>query len=65
MRLTSRERQLVKLVWAGKRNREIAATLGIAKRTVEVHRLNIHRKLKVHNTAQMLRAMLKAGVVRL
>ena len=43
--LTVRERDVIKLVASGHGNEDIAKILGISRRTVEVHRSNIIRKL--------------------
>src|SRR5262249_53436926 len=40
-RLTSREQEIVQLLAEGRSNKEVAASLGIATRTVESHRANI------------------------
>lgn len=58
--LTSREREVARLIAAGLLNREAAERLGIAVRTVEVHRANILRKLGVRTPAE-LREALKAS----
>jgi len=50
--LTQREREVLSLVWEGKRNREIAARLCISENTVEMHLKNIFRKLNVSNRLQ-------------
>lgn len=52
-RLTLRERQVLKLVAEGKRNREIAILLSLSIKTVETHRLNLMRKLDAHNGAEL------------
>jgi DNA-binding NarL/FixJ family response regulator len=44
-------------------NREIAAQLAISVRTVEVHRFNLMRRLKVRNVAQLLRQALLHGLL--
>ncbi|MGH1391883.1 MAG: two component system response regulator [Aeromonas jandaei] len=51
--LTLRERQILKLVAEGKRNRDIAELLSISLKTVETHRLNLMRKLDAHNAAEL------------
>lgn len=51
--LTLRERQVLKLVAEGKRNRDIAELLSISLKTVETHRLNLMRKLDAHNAAEL------------
>ncbi|MBI4498909.1 MAG: response regulator transcription factor [Chloroflexi bacterium] len=62
--LTRREREVVLLVVEGRRNREIAETLGISQKTVESHIKNILLKLGVHNRVQIaIRAVTyQAGV---
>ncbi len=47
IRLTRRERDVLRLVAAGQSNREIAAALAIRPRTGEWHVANFLRKLKV------------------
>lgn len=56
--LTPRQKQILRLVAEGLTNREIAHRFGISVRTVEVHRFNLMRRLKVRNVAQLLRQAL-------
>ncbi|KAB2927801.1 MAG: response regulator transcription factor [Dechloromonas sp.] len=58
--LTTRERQIMELVLAGKFNKVIADELNISMRTVEVHRANIFEKMQV-KTAVELANLLKPG----
>lgn len=51
--LTSRERQVLKLIAEGRRNREIAEQLFVSVKTVEKHRANLMSKLDLHNTAAL------------
>ena len=44
--LTPRQREILRLVAQGLTNREIADTLKISVRTVEVHRFNLMRRLR-------------------
>jgi DNA-binding NarL/FixJ family response regulator len=53
--LTTRQKQILRLVAEGLTNREIARRFGISVRTVEVHRFNLMRRLRVRNVAQLLR----------
>jgi two-component system secretion response regulator SsrB len=46
------------MVAKGQTNREIAASLKISVRTVEVHRFNLMRRLNARNVAQLLRQSL-------
>jgi DNA-binding NarL/FixJ family response regulator len=56
--LTPRQKEILRLVAQGLTNREIAAHLDISVRTVEVHRFNLMRRLRVRNVAQLLRQAL-------
>lgn len=51
-RLTDRERQILDLVAAGLRNREIACHLSISEATVENHLHHVFGKLGVRNRVQ-------------
>jgi DNA-binding NarL/FixJ family response regulator len=53
--LSTREQQVLKHIAEGKSNREIAALLYVSVRTVESHRANIMRKLKLKKTANLVR----------
>ncbi len=58
--LTTREKQIMGLVLAGKFNKVIADELNISMRTVEVHRANLFDKMQV-KTAVELSNLLKSG----
>ncbi|MEH6656378.1 response regulator transcription factor [Leeuwenhoekiella marinoflava] len=51
--LTKRERQILGLVLEGKSNKEIGEELNISKRTSEVHRFNLMKKLDVKNLMEL------------
>ncbi|MFV8365886.1 response regulator [Flavobacterium sp. XS1P27] len=51
--ITKREREILKLLLSGKGNKEIAEALEISKRTAEVHRFNLMKKLKVKNLMEL------------
>ena len=53
--LSPRERQVLRLVAGAHRNKEIADRLAISVKTVEVHRANVMRKLRVRNYIALLR----------
>lgn len=61
--LTPRQKQILRFVAQGMTNREIAAQLAISVRTVEVHRFNLMRRMKVRNVAQLLRQALLHGLL--
>ncbi|QKJ63252.1 response regulator transcription factor [Flavobacterium sp. M31R6] len=51
--ITKREKEILKLLLTGKGNKEIAEALDISKRTAEVHRFNLMKKLKVKNLMEL------------
>jgi two-component system secretion response regulator SsrB len=61
--LTGRERQVLKLVAEGSRNRDVAEILCIGLKTVETHRLNLMRKLDAHNAADMTQWAYRLGLL--
>lgn len=53
--LTKREKEILSMIAEGKGNREIAGQLGKSIRTIETHRFNIMKKLKVNNVVELLK----------
>lgn len=62
-KLTDRERQVLTLIASGKTSREIADLLGIAFKTVVVHRHHVQKKLDLHNVADLTRAAIRMGLI--
>jgi len=61
--LTSREREILKLIAEGYKNKEIADTLYISAKTVERHRSNIMQKLDIHNVPALTSFAIENGLV--
>ncbi|MDQ7786050.1 MAG: response regulator transcription factor [Thermodesulfovibrionales bacterium] len=61
--LTTREREVLKLIASGFTNKQIASQLFISVKTVETHRTNIMQKLDVHTTADLVRYAIKTGIL--
>jgi len=61
--LSSREREIMILVTAGRLNKQIANDIGIAESTVKVHRTHLMRKMKARSLPELSRMadMLKLG----
>ncbi len=59
--LTHREREILKLLADGKSSKEIGDLLFISLRTVQNHRANIMRKLKVKRTADLIKYAIQKG----
>ena len=60
-RLTPREREILDLVVAGRRNKVIAADLGITQSTVEAHRAKVMEKMEARSLSNLMRMMLLLG----
>ncbi|MDT3502766.1 PA1136 family autoinducer-binding transcriptional regulator [Stenotrophomonas maltophilia] len=61
--LSTREREVLRWVAAGRRQAEIAATLGLSARTVENHLRRARQRLGVATTAQAVRAAARRGEI--
>ena len=61
--LTSRESEVMHCVVAGMLNKQIAARLGIAEKTVKIHRGRVMRKTSSHSVPDLLRLVIRAGDV--
>jgi DNA-binding NarL/FixJ family response regulator len=61
--LTRREKGILKLIVQGLGNREIADSLSISVRTIEVHRSNMMRKLKVKNAVELVKYAMENNLV--
>lgn len=62
--LTQREREIVQLIAEGQLNKEISRTLDLSVKTVETHRAAAMHKLKINNTAQLVRYALRNNIVQ-
>jgi DNA-binding NarL/FixJ family response regulator len=60
--LSIREKQVLKLIVQGKSNKEIASEIFISDRTVDTHRTNIKRKLKMNTLAQLIQYARERGL---
>lgn len=59
--LTPRERQIFDLIVTSKQSKVIARELGISNRTVDIHRGNLMRKLRVKNVGELVRLAMSAS----
>jgi DNA-binding NarL/FixJ family response regulator len=61
--LSSREREILRLVAQGGSNKSVASALGVSTRTVETHRAAIMRKLRAASTAELVRYAIRNGII--
>jgi two-component system, NarL family, response regulator NreC len=61
--LTSREREIVQRIAEGQTTKEIATHLGLSVKTVESHRINLRRKLDMHEAATLVRYAIRRGLI--
>jgi len=61
--LTQREREILKLIAEGYKNKEIAKELCISVKTVEKHRANLMEKLNLHNVQALTTYAIEKGLV--
>ncbi len=61
--LTLREKEVLKLIAEGYTNKEIAVKLFLSISTIKSYRVNLMRKLKVNDTASLVRIAMQQGLV--
>lgn len=63
--LTTREREVLKLLAEGNSVKEIACQLNLSVKTVEAHKFNLMRKLDIHNKAQLVQYAIQKKIIQL
>jgi DNA-binding CsgD family transcriptional regulator len=61
--LTLRQREILQRIAEGQNTKESAALLGISVKTVEAHRLQLMRRLKIDNVPGLVRFAIRTGLV--
>lgn len=61
--MSPREKEVLARLREGLTNRDIAERLGLSERTVQGHRNNLYRKLRVHNLSQLRSRLADAGAL--
>ena len=62
-RLSTREKQVFKLVAEGKTSRDIAKYLGISLKTAMTHRTHIMEKLAMHSRSEIMRYAIRKAII--
>jgi two-component system response regulator NreC len=63
--LTTREREVMRLLAEGQTVRQAAGSLGVSVKTVEAHKFNLMRKLDIHNKAQLVTVAIQKKILPL
>jgi two-component system, NarL family, response regulator NreC len=61
--LTQREREILKMIAEGYKNKDIADYLCISAKTVEKHRANLMKKLDLHSASSLTALAMEKGLV--
>lgn len=61
--ISPREKEVLELVAKGKSTKQIADQLNISTRTVESHRINMLKKMKVSNSAELIKKALELKII--
>ena len=61
--LTMREQEVMRLLAEGRTVREVAAELSLSIKTIEAHKLNLMRKLDIHNRASLIECAARMGLL--
>jgi DNA-binding NarL/FixJ family response regulator len=62
--VTPREREIIQLLAEGKSNKETASVLNVSVKTVEAHRANIMRKLRLRSVSDLVRYAIRNKIVQ-
>lgn len=63
--LTTREREVLKVLAEGNSVKEIACDLNLSVKTVEAHKFNLMRKLDIHNKAQLVQYAIQKKIIQI
>lgn len=62
--LTSRQREVLRLIAEGRSTRDIAQDLGVSVKTVETHRAHLMQRLDIRDVAGLVRYAIRTGLVK-
>jgi DNA-binding NarL/FixJ family response regulator len=63
--LTTREKEVLKVLAEGNSVKEIASSLNLSVKTVEAHKFNLMRKLDIHNKAQLVQYAIQKKIIKI
>ena len=62
--LTLREQEVMRLLAEGRTVREVASELSLSIKTIEAHKLNLMRKLDIHNRSSLVEYAVRVGLIQ-
>ena len=62
--VTPREREIIQLVAEGNSSKQTAAVLAVSVKTVDTHRANIMRKLRLRSVSDLVRYAIRNKIVQ-
>jgi two-component system response regulator NreC len=63
--LTTREKEVLKVLAEGNSVKEIASSLKLSVKTIEAHKFNLMRKLDIHNKAQLVQYAIQKKIIKI
>jgi len=63
--LTSREKEVLKMLAEGQSVKDIAGGLNLSVKTIEAHKFNLMRKLDIHNKAQLVQYAIQKKIIQI
>jgi len=63
--LTTREKEVLKVLAEGNSVKDIAGNLSLSVKTVEAHKFNLMRKLDIHNKAQLVQYAIQKKIIQI
>lgn len=63
--LTAREQDVLRWVVEGLSNQEVAETLNLSRKTVEIHRAQVMRKMQADTLSELIRMAVALGILKL
>jgi DNA-binding NarL/FixJ family response regulator len=62
-RLSTREREVARMLAEARTNKEVATKLGVSVKTIDAHRANIMRKLNLHSVTELVRYAIRHQLI--
>jgi PAS domain S-box-containing protein len=62
-KISHRENQVLRLLAEGNCTKEVASLLGISCKTVEMHRINLMKKLEISNMVNLVKFAIREGII--